>query len=369
MRTTWETARDLGNLLSMSARVAPHKDSLIEARTSFNPGAASPTWRSTLARMSAMNNNRYMAQPMRFITQAQYDPFFSTLATDPDARDFLLNAQAIYAGAALTVDWLRSRLAGYPDLGVPQLAPGSTRIEPSLDDGWTWIGDFRPMSLETKPAPAEIAVVFQLAATDLTNALNRVGEAIVDEAPVRAFGAAQKNLDDGTRRELAELCQSFSSNATNPAVDAISQSRLLRRDRHRLALLRSAIDHCSPPARAYCQAFDAADDLIDDVMNVVSYVAFWGPPVAPREVRRIRRINRRWTQIDCRDFRFALAPLGLIVEAPPCPGLSDPILLLGVSMTGVEEAVLFGRLLTGGQNVFGPPIQQDMIPWVQRSTS
>jgi hypothetical protein len=356
----WEATAELAACLGESQRLLLVRDTLVSCRRGYTGGRTEP-----LAMVVTRGNWIYESEVLRFADLARWDPSFADVRQDSSKASFLDAAGAIQAGGSLLVEWIRSRIAGYPLLHVPHLGAGSPRVELSLDRRWPWPKALRGRGLQLSNPPPNIPAAFDVDAESCLSPIRRLGFALTQEPPIVTFQSMRSSLDQSERDELAALSRAFVGRATGAALDSIEPRLQMRRDDHRRALLREAVEGASPSVRAYCEAFEAADDLIDDIMAALTYLAVWGAPLSPRAVLSMRRGSVRDVQMSCRDDRLLFLPLKVLVQPPRCLEFTEPFVVLGYR-GGDSGGELHGRRLVGaGDGAFPLAITDDRVPWLE----
>lgn len=179
------------------------------------------------------------------------------------------------AGALLSlVEYLRSRLPGYPDFPVPQLRAQSPRVDMDglLDQGtMPWPLAARALGLENHGAPpAGLRGVDEPAwARTAEGLLEHLGHT----EQWSAFASAATALLDDDREQLREACGRFDERTRLDEIHRHAGGLLVRQVEYRRAALAAAVAPMTGGARSYVDGFDGIDLLIDQAATVISDLA------------------------------------------------------------------------------------------------
>lgn len=180
--------------------------------------------------------------------------------------DWLDAAVRAEAAHRLTIAWLRARLPGYPTLPAPQLAPGAPLTNPEFSYRIIWQPGERGGQLHLRDVPDEIAEALRADTTIariLTQATRDVAGALGETPEWAALADAAGALDDNARSVLRAARSSARERLAPAAVDAHEPHLTLRRNAYREHVIREELDGLTGSARAYANAFDAADGLVE----------------------------------------------------------------------------------------------------------
>jgi hypothetical protein len=207
-------------------------------------------------------------------------PTFGDLLKLDGFPDFLRSAQRA-AGALLSlVEYLRSRLPGYPDLPLPELRPQAPRVERDglLDaSSMPWPMAARARGVERHgPSPSGLRGVDEPAWRERAEGLLAHLSASCEWS---AFAVVTDGLSPDDRQQLDDACRRFDERTQLDAIHANAGPLLLRQGQHRRAALDEACASLTDEARGYLDAFDAIDCLIDQAALVISDRAIYAEAI------------------------------------------------------------------------------------------
>lgn len=195
---------------------------------------------------------------------------------------WLTMANRIEAAHRMTLAWLRSRLAGYPILRAPQLAPGTPLTTFEMTMHYIWPKEEFSGGLNEVPAPPGVP---DLLGADV-NASRKLDEAArvlvktLEESPAWIrFHDSLDALDElgkvalrGARRELTERL-------SQEAVDDQEERLALPRAEYRGHTTAEVIDSLTGSAREYADAFNDVHELLTLVAcDIFEELALFGEP-------------------------------------------------------------------------------------------
>lgn len=304
-------------------------------------------------------------QPLLLGKRLTHVPEFEQLHSKPDVAEWFDIAQRFSFSLVDLIEFLRSRLPGYPRLLVPDLLPGAPRVyrDGFWDARFPWEQEVRAAGLQFANEPALIARALELpdgghrayaAVADIVRALR-------DTETWQRFASAHEHLGfeavdeaKADRREYRELTK-------QERIDAIAGSTGMRSGNMRRAELERLKRRAQGALREYFEAFDEVDELIDAVAAFISHrvaegefderapiEADWGPA---RDLRRVR--------IRALDDKFLRHGYELIKLVSPVPNLSGAVVLgntsLKIGNTGQSIMTVDGWLLVGSSDVPAAP--------------
>ncbi|SDR75505.1 hypothetical protein SAMN04488570_0275 [Nocardioides scoriae] len=195
---------------------------------------------------------------------------------------WLTMANQIETAHRMTLAWLRSRLAGYPILRAPQLAPGTplTTFEMTIHYGWA--KEEFSAGLNQLPAPPSVPNLLGAhvnasreldeAARDLVRTLEVSPAWIRFHDSLDGLGEVGKVALRDARRELAERL-------SLEAVDDHEENFALPRAEYRAHTTAEVIDSLTDSARKYADAFNDVHKLLTLVAcEIFGELALFGEP-------------------------------------------------------------------------------------------
>lgn len=289
--------------------------------------------------------------------------FAGMLGGSPSVQKWLAPAQRLFQAMSHTVEFLRSRLSGYPGLLVPDLLPSAPRVHHDgfWDMRFPWPAEMRRAGLQFAGGP-DVA----LRALDLPDggrafagALGDLVSALRSTESWRAFAEAHAALAQHGREDAKALRWQYRQATTEARMDEIAGELAMRARAMRDSELDSVHAAAAGPAADYFRAFRAIDEVIDAVAALLNQrlasgrlselrilSADWGRPAELRHVRVHAILD---------DFHnpYELVRVGADVDS-----LSGLMLLHGIRMfwaddgTDDDDIVLAdGRLLVGSSDI------------------
>lgn len=195
---------------------------------------------------------------------------------------WLTMADRIEAAHRTTLAWLRSRLAGYPILRAPQLAPGTPLTTFEMTIHYIWTKEELSGGLNQMPAPPGVPDLLGAdanASRELDEAARHLVKALEGSSAWIRFHDSRDGLDEvrkvalrGARRELTERL-------SEEAVDDHEGRLALPRAEYRGHTTAEVIDSLTGSAREYADAFTDVHELLTLVAcDVFGELALFGEP-------------------------------------------------------------------------------------------
>ncbi|MGM7423944.1 hypothetical protein [Cellulosimicrobium sp. CpK407] len=195
---------------------------------------------------------------------------------------WLTMASRIEASHRVTLEWLRSRLAGYPILRAPQLAPGTplTTYEMTIHYIWTKVELSRGLNLT--PAPPGVADFLDAdakASLELDEAARHLVKALEESPAWIRFQDSLDGLDEVAKVELRGARRDLREQLSEEAVDDHEGSLALPRSEYRAYTTVEVINSLSGSARQYADAFNEVHELLTLVAcDIFGELALFGEP-------------------------------------------------------------------------------------------
>lgn len=218
------------------------------------------------------------------VLTAQYSPLRSypmllgvRLNTLPATAQLLQTAQdtawltdAVEAGGAfqVIVEFLRSRMPGYPGLRVPHLRRGSPHLfnDPFSIRGFPWGPELRQLGLQLQNPPDMAPLGGGIDCRDLLTAVVAGLEA---RPSWPRFAAAYASLSDSDLHALSEVSKEFAARVGEDEVTEAAGDYVLDRFQFRIAALRELVASAEGAVAEYLAAFEAIDELITFVASLL----------------------------------------------------------------------------------------------------
>ncbi len=276
MREVWLAVDDVAAVLCRSSVVRTHAAAMGTWRQIDPPDHVRQVLHEDP--VAEMWDRHPLVMGLLYADSASAEP----MAAAAEGREWLRGALQVAFGFGRIIEWLRSRLPGYPRLLVPQLLPGSVRAQGSgffFGPGFPWWQTFRS---EAPQFHGRVNVeTFELdpeEAERLREAVARVPTVLTKTAEFRDFAAAYTALDNAMVAELRSLARSYRDQTRDDDVDAIEPDNLMRRHRLREAVMASVLADASEAVRPYLVAFERVDGLISAVARAIENLVVFGPP-------------------------------------------------------------------------------------------
>lgn len=197
----------------------------------------------------------------------------------PEFRSLMEDARGVAEMLLSVLEYLRSRLPGYPDLLVPSLMPQApaVQLDGLLAGGMPWPAAFRqsgvaPVGLPGASLNGVAPVVLGEKVASLCDALEQTAEWV-------EFADASASLGDTGRAELEAACAEFDRRTAREILDHEAGGVLMRRADYTGAVLVEVTEGVSEIADRYLRAFDGIDRVISDVGLVISDRALHACPM------------------------------------------------------------------------------------------
>jgi hypothetical protein len=296
------------------------------------------------------------SQPMLAATRVQWLPEFHELAGTSAAVESWLDIGRRFAFALLElVEYLRSRLPGYPQILVPDLLSGAPLVyqDGFWDRQFPWPHEARAAGLQLKGPPEMLSQSLGLIAADRAyfySALAELLEAVRCSQSWRRFEAADAALAPAERDDARARRRRYRDVVTDDQLTAVAGENGMRRQAARRAELGRVKVDADGSLLEYYEAFAAVDALIGAVAAWLSHriakgtipevevqEAEWGSPAELRPVR--------FKALDD-DFRH---PLELVWFEDTIDGLGGAVVLHNLNIDFGEAIILqaTGDLLVG----------------------
>jgi hypothetical protein len=168
-------------------------------------------------------------------------------------------------GGALTVaiEFIRSRIPGYPSLRVPHLRTGSpyTYAETFLVAGFPWDAELRRMGLQLQ-GPPPVGQILESQA-DFAGLLNAAADELNASNASASFVDARAAMQPADWDQLREIGRTLAGRVADDAVTAAAGDFLLQRFQYRSAILEQLVSEADGRARTYMDAFEDLNELLN----------------------------------------------------------------------------------------------------------
>lgn len=189
-----------------------------------------------------------------------------------------------------TLSWLRSRMPRYPDLPVPQLAPGTPLRADETGYSLLWPQNEPLAGLQFQSLPPQIAQTLQANAKEqrqIANATQVLGAALERTAEWHRLGSTADSLAGPTITELRQARKTLSERLSSARVNDHSR-QALGRSIYRTTILNDVVAALSGPAKEYAYSFDEANRvLVTAASDVFSQLTAYGQPATSANPKNI----------------------------------------------------------------------------------
>lgn len=300
----------------------------------------------------------FQSQPLLVGLRLGHVPEFGPLHRDSlEVRNWFEGAQRFAFAFVDIVEFLRSRLPGYPGILVPELCPGAARV--AHDGIWDmrmpWMAEVRRAGLQLQARPTMPAEALDLpnGGHEFLAATTALIEALRATSTWTRFEAAHQGLDEDARGEAKQLRKEFRQAVNEDRIDEIAGTTAMRSQQMRRTEMESVKARATGATREYFEAFDGVDELIDAVAAFITH------RIARGEIKEVEVISAEWGQPgDLRDLRIEAAvggffkPYELVRVPSALPELAGILLLHNMTMQLDRELLVAdGRFLAGSGSI------------------
>jgi cell fate (sporulation/competence/biofilm development) regulator YmcA (YheA/YmcA/DUF963 family) len=171
------------------------------------------------------------------------------------------------------VEFLRSRLPGYPVLKVPHRAKGSPYLIETnylFFHHFPWERDLARTGIQQKEGH-QLDGLFE-APGGIGGLLTRLVNQARDRPSWRRFISASAALDPDDKRRLSDLNKEFRTRTREEVVDAESGELMMANYQYRQAVLAEMVGSCEGRVLEYLRSFEEADELITLIATTIEAV-------------------------------------------------------------------------------------------------
>jgi hypothetical protein len=237
-------------------------------------------------------------------------PEFQQLLLRPNVREWFDAAQRFAVALTEVVEFLRSRLPGYPSLLVPDLLPGASRVNAGgfWDMRFPWELQIRQAKLHFANQPPQLAGALELPDRGRAAhaALGDVARALHETEAWRSFADAHKNLGTADWDAAKAGRREFREAVSEARITAVAGGLAIRVANMRRSELERIKAQADGRLREYYDAFASIDEVINAIAALVShriaegrldqlvpFEADWGVARNLRPIR-FRAIDNGW---------------------------------------------------------------------------
>jgi hypothetical protein len=353
MRQVWEAADEVAHAFAASPGTTTFRGGLKPIPADPN---APPFQRRSVSEI-LVTYSTFQSQPLLLGVRLAHVPEFGELhSRDEAVREWFAVAERFAFALVTAVEFLRSRLPGYPRLLVPDVLPSTPRVRNDgfWDQRFPWMLGPRSAGLQFQSVP-DLSTPLELVdgGRRMRNALAGLLDALQASEVWRRFDEAHAACTASDWERAKELRAHYRKLTTDEWLNAIGGTTGLRRQQALRGELAATRARAEGALAEYIRAWDAVDEVLEaiaalindrvargDVPELPLFAADWGPPRALRYVR-----------LDAASDEF-FKPMRLVRIPSSFDALAGLVLLHSLTVFIDEGALVAdGRLLTGSSGL------------------
>jgi hypothetical protein len=206
-------------------------------------------------------------------------PQFEELLRVDGFTEFMQSAARAGSTLLSLIEYVRSRLPGYPNFLAPDLRPQSAQVDMDglLGVGMPWTAAARRRGLRDSGLPAaDLAQVDQARWAKSAEGLLR---ALCSSEQWKNFLVAADALTPDDSDQLEKACHQFDEATEVDRIHEQAGPLLMRQLALRKAALQAAHESTTGAARDYLEAFKALNRLINQVATLISEQTAYAAPI------------------------------------------------------------------------------------------
>jgi hypothetical protein len=208
---------------------------------------------------------------------------YELIARSVAMQTWLHNSDLLGHAYTTVIEWLRSRLSGYPFPDAPQLSPNSPWTSFNVSMWVPWLIEFRHQQLEHKSTPPTIPFLAVDPATQL-QAGTHLGKAIATSPIATELARTWRALTESDRQQLRDVSSALGQ-AQYPQSDDNTGDEDFRHLAWSTTELDKALRSLTGSAQDFTAALTHADRLIQQVACLFSHLTTRGT------IRRIGNVT------------------------------------------------------------------------------
>lgn len=265
-------------------------------------------------------------------------------AQTSEMQEWLHKSELLGHAYTTVIEWLRSRLGGYPFLGAPQLTRTSPWTTVNVSMRVPWLIEFRRQLLQNRTTPPVVPFL-QVDHASQLRAGTRLGDAIAASSAGAQVDIAWRSLTDADRDQLRNACATMQKISYQEPDDRTGSDDF--RELHwSETQLDAALRPLTGKARAFADALTAADRLIQQAAALFSHLVIYGTILRLDNIVLVKQLNGASGLHTVRSDSYLLSPLRQFEIL----GFNHPYPRGVMLVTGIREE--FGRH-TGTVTVHG----------------
>ena len=191
---------------------------------------------------------------------AEQTPFIEPIE---EIRSYFRRIAVLGYALESTVWWVRSRLALYPAIPVPQLSPRGYRRSLEFSLRVPWSQQALQAGLHDDPVPPGVAELLGLDSQQLRSSSANVLSALSGSAEWQRYADLAAALTDPDREALTDARNRVGVLLNPRLVSQYEEARVFRRNAFRREMVAQVVAGLDGRPRELADAFDVIDDLID----------------------------------------------------------------------------------------------------------
>lgn len=211
-----------------------------------------------------------------------YLPTVMSYTAPAGPQGWLDKGAEIGSGYMTLIEWLRSRLPGYPFPGTPQLASASPWTDFTVSMKLPWLADRRAWQLQGQPRPPTMPFLPDRPAQ--AEATGNLGDAVAD-SPAAAEAGRRWNALSSEDRHAMETASAAMDQAAYPEPADVRGDEDFRQLAWQEHALDEAIHSLPERAQAFTRSLADADRMIQHAATLFSQLVTYG------EIRKLPHIG------------------------------------------------------------------------------
>jgi hypothetical protein len=255
----WRAAVELADAFAEAPKVQSF-------RRAFRPPTEQDDFRARVSEVTALYSPLRTHSILLGVRMNQL-PVTATMLQTPADEAWLKDAVQVGTAFQMVLEFLRSRLPGYPSLRLPHLRNGSPYVpeDPFFVRGYPWEPEMRRLGLQLQDVPSMAA----LGGGDCRDQILNLLYALQERPAWRRFAAARETLTEADHQALSQASRKLSERTKDQSLDEEAGDYLLARYQRREAVLEEVVTGTHGRVAEYLRAFEAIDELITVVAAVV----------------------------------------------------------------------------------------------------
>lgn len=272
-------------------------------------------------------------------------------------------ARAVETAHRMTLAWYRSRLPGYPMRRVPQLGRETHLTTQFWTSAMAWPSEDRHAGLQLQPSVPNVDRILGVPhKTQLDDTANNVLAALTATREWQGFGERRSALSEGDKFALRESRKPLADRLAK--VDDEAERSIFGADKFRRLACAAVIASLPAGARAYAEAFDTVNCLIDlATSEVFGQLIFYGlPALVPSSSVDILSTDK--VEFVTNDAGALLRhPVGSLITVQD-PLITDVLriesMTVNLAAPNDEPSVTVTASFLDESDVLAPPIEGDL---------